>query len=514
VASNPRIDDLRKRLDKDPASRLFAQLAEELRKDGDLEEAIRVCREGLLKHPAYPSARMTLGRALLDTGDIAAARTEFEIVLKGAPDNILASRFLGECLEGLGDLPAARDRFKATLGLAPGDKQVTARLQEVEAKLKKAPASSAATVIMGSPAVTPVPPPPIPLSRVDEPMELESSAQARTILMRPEAMPSAEPTVVMTPTVVMPAPAPPPPAAPPRPPAAAPPAAPAPSATAGAEPPPIPLVEADEDFELERPYEAPPVSPSPTTAASETRPPAVSTPPPPQAYEPPAQPTEFEFDLGPSGAAAPLPEPWQPEPMAEQFVTEPEREPEPEPEPEAEPPIPPPTIAAPPPPPPVPVRSPAPEPVVTAPPPLPPPVFAAAPPPPPRIEAPPPPKIEAPPPAPPPPPPPVEAVAARPPEADDLTSSTLAELYFNQGFTDKAIEVYRQLLQREPGNERGRTRLAELEALEHRLAEEEARAPSPAGGAGDAAAVRRQAIERTIARLEGLLSALRKESGS
>ena len=64
MAGNPRIDDLRKRLEKDPGSRLFAQLAEELRKDGDLEDAIRVAREGLQKHPNYPSARMTLGRAL------------------------------------------------------------------------------------------------------------------------------------------------------------------------------------------------------------------------------------------------------------------------------------------------------------------------------------------------------------------------------------------------------------------------------------------------------------------
>ena len=70
VAGNPRIDDLRKRIERDPQSRLFAQLAEELRKDGDLAEAIEVARAGLkTRHPSYPSARMTLGRALLDTGD-------------------------------------------------------------------------------------------------------------------------------------------------------------------------------------------------------------------------------------------------------------------------------------------------------------------------------------------------------------------------------------------------------------------------------------------------------------
>jgi tetratricopeptide (TPR) repeat protein len=88
----------------------------------------------------------------------------------------------------------------------------------------------------------------------------------------------------------------------------------------------------------------------------------------------------------------------------------------------------------------------------------------------------------------------------------------LAELYFNQGFTDKAIEVYRQLLQREPRNERARTRLGELEALERRIKDEETRtASAPGGVAADAAAARRQAIERTIARLEGLLATLRKE---
>ena len=115
MAGNPRIDELRRKLDKEPGSRLFAQLAEELRKDGDLEDAIQVAREGLQKHSNYPSARMTLGRALFDTGDWSAARAEFELVLKGAPDNILASRLLAECLESLGDVPGAIARYRNCL---------------------------------------------------------------------------------------------------------------------------------------------------------------------------------------------------------------------------------------------------------------------------------------------------------------------------------------------------------------------------------------------------------------
>jgi hypothetical protein len=86
-------------------------------------------------------------------------------------------------------------------------------------------------------------------------------------------------------------------------------------------------------------------------------------------------------------------------------------------------------------------------------------------------------------------------------------SATLAELYFNQGFTEKAVEVYRQLLEREPGNERLRRRLEELEAPAAPAA------PTPAPPAASAAAdtaSRRIALERTIARLEGMLAAIKK----
>lgn len=44
VADNPRIEELRGRVKSDPASIAFAQLAEEYRRSGDFQEAIRICR--------------------------------------------------------------------------------------------------------------------------------------------------------------------------------------------------------------------------------------------------------------------------------------------------------------------------------------------------------------------------------------------------------------------------------------------------------------------------------------
>jgi hypothetical protein len=131
-----RIDELRRRLERDPGSRLFAQLAEEYRKAGNHAEAIRVARSGLEHHPAYPSARLTLGRALLESGDPAGARTELESALREAPDNILASRFLGQALEAQGDFKAALERYEATLKLAPGDRQLEAQVRSVQKRME------------------------------------------------------------------------------------------------------------------------------------------------------------------------------------------------------------------------------------------------------------------------------------------------------------------------------------------------------------------------------------------
>jgi hypothetical protein len=99
------------------------------------------------------------------------------------------------------------------------------------------------------------------------------------------------------------------------------------------------------------------------------------------------------------------------------------------------------------------------------------------------------------------------------PAEDELVSPTLAELYFNQGFPEKAIEVYRRLLEREPANERARARVAELSALAAAPRADAPSAPSAAPNADDgeqARAARRQALERTIERLESLRAALQK----
>jgi tetratricopeptide (TPR) repeat protein len=103
LTNNPRIDELRRRIEKDPASIAFAQLAEEYRREGQYEEAVHVCRTGLTGHPTYLSARVTLGRALIELEQYDDAQTELEYVLRTAPENLAAIRGLAEIHQRRGE---------------------------------------------------------------------------------------------------------------------------------------------------------------------------------------------------------------------------------------------------------------------------------------------------------------------------------------------------------------------------------------------------------------------------
>jgi tetratricopeptide (TPR) repeat protein len=107
MADNPRIAELRRRVLADPASIAFAALAEEYRRTGNYADAIETCRVGLQRHPSYLSARVTLGRALMETAQYDEARKELELVLKSAPENLAAIRGLAEIHERQRSLPEA-----------------------------------------------------------------------------------------------------------------------------------------------------------------------------------------------------------------------------------------------------------------------------------------------------------------------------------------------------------------------------------------------------------------------
>jgi len=103
MTDTARLEELRRRVQRDPASISFAALAEEYRRLGQFGDAIDTCRAGLLRHPAYVSARVTLGRALIEVGAYDEAASELEEVLRSAPENLAAIRALADIHGRRGD---------------------------------------------------------------------------------------------------------------------------------------------------------------------------------------------------------------------------------------------------------------------------------------------------------------------------------------------------------------------------------------------------------------------------
>jgi tetratricopeptide (TPR) repeat protein len=127
-----RITELRRRVQSDPSSIAFAQLGEELRRAGANEEAIDVCQSGLARHPGYLSARVTLGRALLELGQLDDAHVELSVVVENAPDNLAAIRGMAEIHQRRGELADALVYYRRALELARHDPELEETVERIQ----------------------------------------------------------------------------------------------------------------------------------------------------------------------------------------------------------------------------------------------------------------------------------------------------------------------------------------------------------------------------------------------
>jgi tetratricopeptide (TPR) repeat protein len=139
---NPRLLELRRRVQADPASIAFAQLAEECRRAGNNEEAVSICRAGLAYHHDYLSARVTLGRALTELGFLDDAQSELTLVLSKAPDNLAANRAMAEIFQQRGQLAEALTYYKAALQLAQHDPDLEHAVERIEQVVSPPPPKS------------------------------------------------------------------------------------------------------------------------------------------------------------------------------------------------------------------------------------------------------------------------------------------------------------------------------------------------------------------------------------
>ena len=93
--------------------------------------------------------------------------------------------------------------------------------------------------------------------------------------------------------------------------------------------------------------------------------------------------------------------------------------------------------------------------------------------------------------------------------SNDITTNTIADLYIKQGYYDKALDIYRTILEIEPSNEGASAKIKEIEAMvagsqENEREPEEVPVETPSGPI---------AVESQVARLESWLSTIQEMRG-
>jgi len=149
------------------------------------QDAVDVCRAGLDVHPAYLSARVTLGRSLIELQQLDEAQRELEHVLQSAPENLAAIRGLADVYHRQGALPEALAQYRAALVISRHDPDLEQTIADLARQVEpKVPTHATEGLSFEQAAQeflvhAPAPPPPPPA--VDPAVEQERMHALATI---------------------------------------------------------------------------------------------------------------------------------------------------------------------------------------------------------------------------------------------------------------------------------------------------------------------------------------------
>ncbi len=94
-------------LARDPSSLVFLQLGEALRRQGQLDTAVKIALRGLERHPHIADAHDLLARVAVDRGELQRAFDEWDMALRLAPGHVGAMKGMGFVCFQLGRLEDA-----------------------------------------------------------------------------------------------------------------------------------------------------------------------------------------------------------------------------------------------------------------------------------------------------------------------------------------------------------------------------------------------------------------------
>ncbi|HET9039428.1 MAG TPA: tetratricopeptide repeat protein [Gemmatimonadales bacterium] len=156
-------DDIRSltaRLADEPGSLAFLELAEALRRRGQLEAAYKVARGGLSRYPGLADAHDLMARVLSDQGDLAGAFDAWSSALQLDPMRTSALKGIAFLYFRAGDPDAALDHLQRAMEVDPDDPTIRQAIGRIGPG-RPAPAAAQPTAA----AAVPVEPAPEPPSR-------------------------------------------------------------------------------------------------------------------------------------------------------------------------------------------------------------------------------------------------------------------------------------------------------------------------------------------------------------
>ena len=132
-------DDIRRwsdELAREPGSLVFLQLGEALRRQGQLEIALKIALRGLERHPHNVDAHDLVARIAVDRRDFARAFEEWEAVLDSSPTTSAAMKGLGYLCFQYGRFAEA-EWYLGRAAVAGGGSDVTSALETVRRTIRR-----------------------------------------------------------------------------------------------------------------------------------------------------------------------------------------------------------------------------------------------------------------------------------------------------------------------------------------------------------------------------------------
>ena len=128
---------LSEELARDPASPVYLQLGEALRRGGQLDLALKVALRGLERHPHEADAHDLLARIAVDRGELERAFDEWDMVRRIAPAHLGARKGMGYVLFKQGKYTEAQTYLSEASELDGEDETVATALAMVRVKLRE-----------------------------------------------------------------------------------------------------------------------------------------------------------------------------------------------------------------------------------------------------------------------------------------------------------------------------------------------------------------------------------------